>query len=147
MAVKSFNNFVNEDDDLIGDLGSLGYDQYKGWVLCTQSIFDRESAGSSIWAVVAKNAGEAAVLIMENMGLDDEDDLETARKSDDFSGLEEAMDNTMGFEGDFNVIQIFEGLKPKKNEDYSLEIDWSNPYMAVKDLESVFSNVREVMKS
>jgi hypothetical protein len=147
MVVKSFNNFVNEDDDLIGDLGSLGYDQYKGWVLCTQSIFDRESAGSSIWAVVAKNAGEAAVLIMENMGLDDEDDLETARKSDDFSGLEEAMDNTMGFEGDFNVIQIFEGLKPKKNEDYSLEIDWSNPYMAVKDLESVFSNVREVMKS
>jgi hypothetical protein len=147
MVVKSFNNFVNEDDDLIGDLGSLGYDQYKGWVLCTQSIFDRESAGSSIWAVVAKNAGEAAVLIMENMGLDDEDDLETARKSDDFSGLEEAMYNTMGFEGDFNVIQIFEGLKPKKNEDYSLEIDWSNPYMAVKDLESVFSNVREVMKS
>jgi hypothetical protein len=147
MAVKSFNNFVNEDDDLIGDLGSLGYDQYKGWVLCTQSIFDRESAGSSIWAVVAKNAGEAAVLIMENMGLDDEDDLETARKSDDFSGLEEAMYNTMGGGGDFNVIQIFEGLKPKKNEDYSLEIDWSNPYMAVKDLESVFSNVREVMKS
>jgi hypothetical protein len=147
MAVKSFNNFVNEDDDLIGDLGSLGYDQYKGWVLCTQSIFDRESAGSSIWAVVAKNAGEAAVLIMENMGLDDEDDLETARKSDDFSGLGQAMDNTMGFGGDFNVIQIFEGLKPKKNEDYSLEIDWSNPYMAVKDLESVFSNVREVMKS
>jgi hypothetical protein len=147
MVVKSFNNFVNEDDDLIGDLGSLGYDQYKGWVLCTQSIFDRESAGSSIWAVVAKNAGEAAVLIMENMGLDDEDDLETARKSDDFSGLEEAMDNTMGFGGDFNVIQIFEGLKPKKNEDYSLEIDWSNPYMAVKDLESVFFNVREVMKS
>ena len=79
MVVKSFNNFVNEDDDIIGDLGSLGFDQYKGWVLCTQSVFDNE-AGSSIWAVVAKNAGEAAVLIMENMGLDDEDDLETARK-------------------------------------------------------------------
>ena len=146
MAVKSFNNFVNEDDDIIGDLGSLGFDQYKGWVLCTQSVFDNE-AGSSIWAVVAKNAGEAAVLIMKNMGLDDEDDLETARKSDDFSGLEEAMDNTMGFGGNFNVIGIFEGLKPKKNENYSLEIDWANPYMAVKDLESVFSNVREVMKS
>jgi hypothetical protein len=147
MAIKSFNNFLNEDNDLIGDLGSLGFDPYKGWVLCTQAIFDRESSGSSIWAVAAKSAGEAAVLIMENMGLDDEDDLETARKSEDFSGLEEAMENTMGFGGSFNIIQIFEGLKPKKNEDYALEIDWSNPYMAVKDLEFVFSNVREIMGS
>jgi hypothetical protein len=61
--------------------------------------------------------------------------------------LEEAMENTMGFGGSFDIIQIFEGLKPKKNEDYALEIDWSNPYMAVKDLEFVFSNVREVMES
>ncbi len=53
----------------------------------------------------------------------------------------------MGFGGSFDIIQIFEGLKPKKNEDYALEIDWSNPYMAVKDLEFVFSNVREVMES
>lgn len=28
MAVKSFNNFVKEDNDLIGYLGSLGYNQY-----------------------------------------------------------------------------------------------------------------------
>ena len=146
MAIKSFNNFVNEDNNIIGDLGSLGFDQYKGWVLCTQTVFDNE-ADSSIWAVVAKSAGEAAVLIMKNMGLDDEDDLETARKSDDFSGLGDDVESALDSGGRFNVIQIFEGLNPKKNENYSLEIDWANPYMAVKDLESVFSNVREVMKS
>ena len=91
MAVKSFNNFVNEDDDIIGDLGSLGFDQYKGWVLCTQSVFDNE-AGSSIWAVVAKNAGEAAVLIMENMGLDDEDDSEEEEIDEDESDDEDEDD-------------------------------------------------------
>jgi hypothetical protein len=102
--------------------------------------------GSSIWAVIAKNAGEAAVLIMKNMGIEDEDeDFETARKSINFSGLADAMENQMGYNGRFSVIEYFEGLIPRKYEDYSLEIDWTNPLMAVKDLESLFTNVSQVL--
>lgn len=146
MKLKSFKTFESEDDrDLLRDLDKIGIEQHKGWIVCTQSHFDGDM-GSSIWAVVAKNAGEAAVLIMQNMGIEDEDDdFETARKSSDFSGLEEAMENQMGFNGTFSVVEYFEGLIPKKYEDYSLEIDWTNPVMAVADLKSLFSNVDQIL--
>ncbi len=146
VKLKSFKTFESEDErDLIRDLDKIGIEQHKGWIVCTQSSYDGDM-GSSIWAVVAKNAGEAAVLIMENMGIQDEDeDFETARKSRDFSGLADAMENQMGYNGRFSVIEYFEGLIPRKYEDYSLEIDWTNPLMAVKDLESLFTNVSQVL--
>ena len=146
VKLKSFKTFESEDEkDLLQDLDKIGIEQHKGWIVCTQSSYDGDM-GSSIWAVVAKNAGEAAVLIMENMGIQDEDeDFETARKSSDFSGLADAMENQMGYNGKFSVVQYFEGLVPRKYEDYSLEIDWTNPLMAVKDLESLFTNVSQVL--
>ncbi len=146
VKLKSFKTFESEDEkDLLQDLDKIGIEQHKGWIVCTQSSYDGDM-GTSIWAVVAKNAGEAAVLIMENMGMEDEeDDLEIARGSKDFSGLAEAMENQMGYNGKFSVVEYFEGLVPKKYEDYSLEIDWTNPVMAVKDLESLFTNVSQVL--
>jgi len=85
---------------------------------------------------------------MESMGIEDEDDLEEARKGVDFNdGLEEVMNNILQWDGRFEVVTVNEGLKPFKYEDYCLEIDWTNPIMAAKDVKYVFPNAEQILGS
>ena len=148
MALKSFKTFENDERDLLSDLDSIGIEQHKGWLVCTSQAYDRDQIQSNVYAVIAKNPGEASALIMEYMGIEDEDDLAIARKGTDFeSGLEEAMNNIIQWDGRFEVIGVHEGLKPFKFEDYCLEIDWTNPIMAAKDVKYVFPNADQILGS
>lgn len=145
MTLKSFRTFENNDRDLLRDLDSIGIEQHKGWIVCTTERYERD-LGTSIYAVVAKNEGAASKLILENRGVEDEDDLETALKAKDFmEGLEQVMNEIMSWDGDFRIVSTYEDLQPKRYEDFCLEIDWTNPVMAVKDLKSVFANVDQIM--
>lgn len=145
MALKSFRTFENDERELLKDLDSIGIEQHKGWIVCTTERYERD-LGTSIYAVVAKNEGEASKLILENRGVEDEDDLARALTSKDFmEGLEEVVNDIMSFDGDFRIVSTYENLQPKRYEDYCLEIDWTNPVMAVKDLKSVFTNVDKIM--
>ena len=145
MALKSFRTFENDERELLRDLDSVGIEQHKGWVVCTTERYERD-LGTSIYAVVAKNEGAASKLILENRGVEDEDDLETALKAKDFmEGLEQVMNEIMSWDGDFIIVSTYEDLQPKRYEDFCLEIDWTNPVMAVKDLKSVFANVDQIM--
>ena len=148
MPLKSFRTFENDERDLLPDLDSIGIEQHKGWLVCTSSIYDRDQMGSRIYAVIAKNPGEASALILEYMGIEEEQDLEDARKGSDFeSGLGEVMDNIMSWDGRFEVVAVHEDLKPFKYEDYCLEIDWTNPIMAAKDVKYVFPNADQILGS
>lgn len=148
MPLKSFKAFEEEEIDLLGDLDKIGIEQHKGWLVCTSSVYDRDQMGSSVYAVIAKNPGEASALIMESMGIEDEQDLEDARKGSDFeSGLEETMNNIMQWDGRFEVLVVYDDLKPFKYEDYCLEIDWTNPIMAAKDVKYVFPNAEQILGS
>ncbi len=145
MALKSFRTFENDERELLKDLDSIGIEQHKGWIVCTTERYERD-LGTSIYAVVARNEGEASKLILENRGVEDEDDLTRALTSKDFmEGLEEVVNDIMSFDGDFRIVSTYENLQPKRYEDYCLEIDWTNPVMAVKDLKSVFTNVDKIM--
>lgn len=145
MALKSFRTFENDERELLRDLDSIGIEQHKGWIVCTTERYERD-LGTSIYAVVAKNEGEASKLILENRGVEDEDDLARALTAKDFmEGLEEVANDIMSFDGDFRIVSTYENLQPKRYEDYCLEIDWTNPVMAVKDLKSVFTNVDKIM--
>lgn len=145
MALKSFRTFENDERELLRDLDSIGIEQPKGWIVCTTERYERD-LGTSIYAVVARNEGEASKLILENRGVEDEDDLARALTAKDFmEGLEEVMNDIMSYDGDFRIVSTYENLQPKRYEDYCLEIDWTNPVMAVKDLKSVFTNVDQIM--
>lgn len=145
MPLKSFKAFENDERDLLKDLDSIGIEQHKGWIVCTTERYERDM-GTSIYAVVAKNEGEASKLILENRGVEDEDDLGRALAAKDFEeGLEEVMNDIMAWDGHFEIVSTYEKLQPIRYEDYCLEIDWTNPVMAVKDLKSVFSNVDQIM--
>ena len=146
--IKDFKQFEADESDLLGDLDKIGIEQHKGWLVCTSIIYDRDEMGSRIYAVIAKNPGEASALILEHMGIEEEQDLEDARKGSDFgSGLGEVMDNIMSFDGRFEVVAVHEDLKPFKYEDYCLEIDWTNPIMAAKDVKYVFPNADQILGS
>jgi hypothetical protein len=148
MSLKSFRTFENDERDLLSDLDSIGIEQHKGWLVSTTTAYERDQVGSNIYAVIAKNPGEASVLIMESMGIEDEDDLEGARKGVDFNdGLEEAMNNILQWDGRFEVVVVYEDLRPFKNEDYCLEIDWTNPIMAAKDVKYAFPNADQILGS
>lgn len=145
MTLKSFRTFENDERELLRDLDSIGIEQHKGWIVCTTERYERD-LGTSIYAVVARNEGEASKLILENRGVEDEDDLARALTSKDFmEGLEEVLNDIMAWDGDFRIVSTYENLQPKRYEDYCLEIDWTNPVMAVKDLKSVFTNVDQIM--
>lgn len=145
MALKSFRTFENDERELLRDLDSIGIEQHKGWIVCTTERYERD-LGTSIYAVVAKNEGEASKLILENRGVEDEDDLARALKAKDFmEGLEQVMNEIMSWDGDFRIVSTYEDLQPKRYEDFCLEIDWTNPVMAVRDLKSVFANVDQIM--
>jgi len=146
MTLKSFKAFESDERDLLSDLDKIGIEQHKGWLVCTSASYERDQMGSNVYAVIAKNPGEASALIMESMGIDDEDDLAEARKGGDFiDGLQEAMSNIMSWEGRFEVVKVHDGLSPFKMEDYCLEIDWTNPIMAAKDVKYVFPNAEQIL--
>jgi len=148
MALKSFKIFENDERDLLSDLDSIGIEQHKGWLVCTSQVYDRDRTQSSVYAVIAKNPGEASALIMEYNGIEEEEDLAAARKGTDFeSGLEEAMNDIIQWDGRFEVLVVHEGLKPFRLEDYCLEIDWTNPIMASKDVKYVFTNADQILGS
>ena len=148
MPLKSFRTFENDERDLLSDLDSIGIEQHKGWLVCTSSAYDRDQMGSSVYAVIAKNPGEASALILESMGIEDEQDLDDARKGTDFeSGLGEVMNNIMQWDGRFEIVVVYDDLKPFKYEDYCLEIDWTNPIMAAKDVKYVFPNADQILGS
>jgi hypothetical protein len=148
MPLKSFKVFEEDERDLLGDLDKIGIEQHKGWLVCTSSVYERDQMGSKVYAVIAKNPGEASALILESMGIEDEQDLEDARKGTDFeSGLGEVMNNIMAWDGHFEIVAVYDDLKPFKYEDYCLEIDWTNPIMAAKDVKYVFPNADQILGS
>jgi len=148
MGLKTYKAFENDERDLLSDLDSIGIEQHKGWLVSTVSVYEREEISAHVYAVIAKNPGEASALIMESMGIEDEDDLEIAREGEDFrDGLGEAMNNIMQWTGRFDVMEVYEDLKPFKYEDYCLEIDWTNPIMAAKDVKYVFPNAEQILGS
>jgi len=119
---------------------------YKGWVVCTLTN-NNDDIGVSITAIVAKNVGEAGVLMCDQFGVDTEDELEKAAQLESLEDIAEIFNDIFDYDTIFTVEQVYEGLQPISMESTSLEIDWINPVMAVKDLKSMFRNVDQVMGS
>lgn len=146
MHLKSFKTFESDERDLTYDLQDLGMETYKGWVVCTLTK-NNDDIGVGITAIVAKNVGEAGVLMCDQFGVDTEDELEKAAKIESLEDIDEIFNDIFDYDTIFMVEKVYEGLQPISMESTSLEIDWINPVMAVKDLKSMFRNVDQVMGS
>jgi len=145
MAIPTFSEWLSEadEDSLMQDLTSIGFEGYKGWIVCTESIFYK-SIQTGIYAVVAKTVHDASAFILQNMGvLDDANDLADPGQGDTFEDcLEKVADDLMRH---FRLVRVYEGLIPIKKEEYCLEVDWTNPLMTMKDLRTIFNNVDTVL--
>jgi len=144
MSILRFCDYVLEDG-LIGDLSSLGFDSYSGWMVMIYSEYTKGiEMKAGIYAVVAKSVFDASEMIIENLGiLDHSDSLIEPLSGDTFEEcLEEPAKRHMSR---FKIARVYSGLVPIKGEDYCLEIDWTNPKLAIKDLKSIFSNVDAVL--
>ena len=145
MDIPTFSEWLSEadEDSLMQDLTSIGFEGYKGWIVCTESIFYK-SIQTGIYAVVAKSVYDASGLILENMGvLDDKNELADPGQGDTFDEcLGDQASKLMRY---FRLSTYYEGLIPIKAEEYCLEIDWTNPLMAMKDLRVIFRNVDTVL--
>ena len=119
---------------------------YKGWVVCTLTN-NNDEIGVGMTAIVAKNVGEAGVLMCDQFGIDTEDELEKAAQLESLEDIAEIFNDIFDYDTIFEVVRVYEGLQPISMESTSLEIDWINPVMAVKDLKSMFRNVDQVMGS
>jgi hypothetical protein len=146
MNLKSFKAFESDERDLTYDLQDLGMETYKGWAVCTLTN-NNDDIGVGITAIVAKNVGEAGVLMCDQFGVDTEDELEKAAQLESLEDIAEIFNDIFDYDTIFTVVQVYEGLQPISMESTSLEIDWINPVMAVKDLKSMFRNVDQVMGS
>jgi hypothetical protein len=146
MNLKSFKAFESDERDLTYDLQDLGMETYKGWAVCTLTN-NNDDIGVGITAIVAKNVGEAGVLMCDQFGVDTEDELEKAAKIESLEDIDEIFNDIFDYDTIFMVEKVYEGLQPISMESTSLEIDWINPVMAVKDLKSMFRNVDQVMGS
>ena len=146
MNLKSFKAFESDERDLTYDLQDLGMETYKGWVVCTLTN-NNDEIGVGMTAIVAKNVGEAGVLMCDQFGIDTEDELEKAAQLESLEDIAEILNDIFDYDTIFTVEQVYEGLQPISMESTSLEIDWINPVMAVKDLKSMFRNVDQVMGS
>jgi hypothetical protein len=146
MKLKSFKTFENDEREMLQDLDDIGMETFKGWVVCTLTS-NRDDIGVGMTAIVAKNIGEAAILMCEQFGVDTEDELERASQLESLDDIDEIFNDVFDYDTTFVVEKVYEGLKPIRMESASLEIDWINPVMAVKDLQSMFRNVDQVMGS
>ncbi len=146
MNLKSFKTFESNERDLTYDLEALGMENYKGWIVCTLTS-NRDDIGVGMTAIVAKSVGEAAILMCEQFGVDTEDELESASQLESLDLIDDIFNAVFDYDTTFVVEKVYEGLKPIRMESTSLEIDWINPVMAVKDLQSMFRNVEQVMGS
>lgn len=146
MNLKSFKTFESDERDLVYDLQDLGMETYKGWVVCSLTKYNNE-VGVGMTAIVAKNVAEAGVLMCELFGFGTEDELERVAKMESLSDIAEILNDVFDYDAVFMVEEVFEGLKPIRMQNQSLEIDWINPVMGVKDLKSMFRNVDQIMGS
>jgi len=145
--LKSINSFLNEEQDIIDDLGDLGFKSLKGWVfiiLVESTLYymyiiaeTEEHASNLLWTMFDES---------KLVAKDDEEYAEDIVIEDGIDILEEVHGNK-----NFKMIRYWDNLKPTSEyrNGISREFigdsdDILNPIKMGETLKSVFSNGSDI---
>ena len=142
--MKHLRTFESSEEDLVKDLETLGMETMKGWLLSVQEYGYDEIFNWKYITIIAPNLGRAVQLFIELILPEIPDDFDVDEAEESGWGYAEDQFGT-NEQGGFEILQGWQDLKPRSTKE---ELDFffeSNPMMAIRDLEKVFSNARQVL--
>ena len=142
--MRHLKPFNESEDDLIGDLDKIGIETMKGWILVLQTWHQDGIENYFYLCITAPNIYSAVEQMMAAVG---EEDMEIEPEEIDENGFEiiQKIAEENYDERGTMIVCSWEGLIPRGRTTSNEAIFEANPYVIIKELESQFTNVSQVL--